>query len=153
MTRSTLIGLGTVTTFVVAVIFGLNATHGSPVKERKTVEAVFDNVAGLMVGDDVRIASARVGYVEEMKVDHGDAVLVLKIDDPTQKLYADARAVVTDRSGFGQKFVDLDPGTAQAGAFEGRIERTNTVWYPTQESDAVSPTCPIRLVSTRPLPN
>jgi phospholipid/cholesterol/gamma-HCH transport system substrate-binding protein len=127
MSRSTLIGLVTVTTFVGAVIFGLNATHGSPVKERESVQAVFDNVAGLMVGDDVRIASARVGYVEEMKVDDGDAVLILKIDDPKQKLYADARAVVTDRSGFGQKFVDLDPGTAQAGEFNGRIERTNTV--------------------------
>lgn len=127
MNRSSIVGLATVTTFVVAVIFGLNATHGSPIKERLTVEAEFDNVAGLMVGDDVRIASARVGYVEEMKVDDGNAVLVLKIDDPEQNLYADATAVVTDRSGFGQKFVSIDPGTAQAGESNGRIERTNTI--------------------------
>jgi phospholipid/cholesterol/gamma-HCH transport system substrate-binding protein len=63
MNRSTLIGLVTLGTFIAAVIFGLNATRGNPVKERATVEAEFDNVAGLMVGDDVRIASARVGYV------------------------------------------------------------------------------------------
>ena len=127
MNRSTLIGLATLGTFVVAVIFGLNATHGSPVKERTTVEAAFENVAGLMVGDDVRIASARVGYVEEMKIDDGHAVLVLKIDDPEQKLYADATAAVTDRSGFGQKFVNLDPGTPGAGKLDGRIERSSTI--------------------------
>jgi phospholipid/cholesterol/gamma-HCH transport system substrate-binding protein len=127
MNRSTLIGLVTLGTFVAAVIFGLNATRGNPVKERATVEAEFDNVAGLMIGDDVRIASARVGYVEAMKVDDGHALLVLKIDDPKQKIYADATAVVTDRSGFGQKFVGLDPGTPQAGTFDGRIELDQTV--------------------------
>ena len=127
MKRSTLIGLVTLGTFIAAVIFGLNATHGSPVKERTTVEAVFDNVAGLMVGDDVRIASARVGYVEEMKIEGGHALLVLKIDDPEQEIYADATAVVTDRSGFGQKFVGIDPGTRQAGEFDGRIELAQTV--------------------------
>ena len=127
MNRSTLIGLVTLGTFVAAVIFGLNATRGNPVKERATVEAEFDNVAGLMIGDDVRIASARVGYVEAMKVDGDHALLVLKIDDPKQKIYADATAVVTDRSGFGQKFVGLDPGTPQAGTFDGRIELDQTV--------------------------
>jgi phospholipid/cholesterol/gamma-HCH transport system substrate-binding protein len=127
MNRSTLIGLVTLSTFLGAVVFGLNATRGNPVKERATVEAVFDNVAGLMVGDDVRIASARVGYVEEMKIDKGNALLVLKIDDPKQKIYADATAVVTDRSGFGQKFVSLDPGSSKAGDFDGRIELAQTV--------------------------
>ncbi len=127
MNRSSLIGMITLGTFVAAVIFGLNATRGNPVKERATVEAVFDNVAGLMVGDDVRIASARVGYVEEMKVEGAHALLVLKIDDPDQKIYANATAIVTDRSGFGQKFVNIDPGTAQAGEFDGRIELAQTV--------------------------
>jgi len=127
MSRSPLIGLVTLGTFIAAVIFGLNATHGSPVKKRTTVEAVFDNVAGLMVGDDVRIASARVGYVEEMKVEGGHALLVLKIDDPEQKIYADASAGVTDRSGFGQKFVSLDPGSPGTGKFDGRIELAQTV--------------------------
>ena len=147
MNRSTLIGFGTVTTFIVAVIFGLNATHGSPVKERKTVEAAFDNVAGLMVGDDVRIASARVGYVEEMKVDDGNAVLVLKIDDPKQKVFADATAVVTDRSGFGQKFVSIDPGTTQAG------ETTAGSSAPTPSARRTSTscsTCSMRRRAARP---
>ena len=115
MSKSTIIGLSTLGTFIAAMIFALNATHGSPVKERTTVEAAFENVAGLMVGDDVRIASTRVGYVEEMKIDDGQAVLVLKLDDPKRKVYADATAAVTDRSGFGQKFVNLDPGSPGCG--------------------------------------
>lgn len=127
MKRSGIIGLTTLVAFVGAAFFALHATHGSPIKERTTIEAEFDNVAGLAVGDDVRIASARVGYVEQMKLDKGRALLVLKIDDPEQKVYGDATAVVTDRSAFGQKFINLDPGTPKAGAFDGRIERSQTV--------------------------
>ncbi len=127
MSKSTIIGVSTLGTFIVAMIFALNATHGSPVKERTTVEAAFENVAGLMVGDDVRIASTRVGYVEEMKIDEGQAVLVLQIDDPERKIYADATAAVTDRSGFGQKFVNLDPGSPGAGELTGRIDRSQTI--------------------------
>ena len=127
MNRAGLIGLTTLGTFIVAVIFGLNATRGNPVKERTTVEAAFENVAGLMVGDDVRIASTRVGYVDEMKIDDGEAVLVLKIDDPERKVYADATAAVTDRSGFGQKFVNLYPGSPGAGELRGRIDRNKTI--------------------------
>jgi phospholipid/cholesterol/gamma-HCH transport system substrate-binding protein len=127
MKRSPVIGMITLGTFIAAMIFALNATRGNPVKERTTVEAAFANVAGLMVGDDVRIASTRVGYVEEMKIDDGQAVLVLKIDDPERKVYADATAAVTDRSGFGQKFVNLDPGSPSAGELRGRIERSQTV--------------------------
>ena len=127
MSKSTIIGLTTLGTFIAAMIFALNATHGSPVKERTTVEAEFANVAGLMVGDDVRIASTRVGYVEEMKIDDGQAVLVLQLDDPERKVYADATAAVTDRSGFGQKFVNLDPGSPGAGELTGRIDRSQTI--------------------------
>jgi len=127
MKRSTLVGLCTAGAFLGAAFFGLHATHGSPLKERRTVVAEFTNVAGLMVGDDVRIASARVGFVEEMKLEGKHALVVLQIDNPKQKIYADATAVVTDRSGFGQKFVGLDPGTPQSGTFDGRIELDKTI--------------------------
>jgi phospholipid/cholesterol/gamma-HCH transport system substrate-binding protein len=126
VTRSTIAGLSTLGAFVVAIIFGIHATHGSPVKSRETVNAAFDNVAGLTVGDDVRVASVRVGYVEELRIQDGHAMAVLKLDHPDTKLYGNATAGVIDRSGFGQKFVSLDPGTADAGAFDGTIDRSST---------------------------
>src|SRR5689334_5283943 len=109
--RANIAGYTTLGAFVVAIIFGLNATHGSPLKERATVSADFDDVSGLYVGDDVRISSVRVGFVEEVRLKDGHAYAVMKLDDPDTKLYADATAGVIDRSGLGQKFVNLDPGS------------------------------------------
>lgn len=99
-----------------AVVFGLNATHGMPLVERKTVRVAFSDLSGLNAGDDVRIAGARVGYVDELELEDGQAVAVLKIDDPNTDLYENARAArVAARSGLGQKFVNIDPGDSSTG--------------------------------------
>jgi phospholipid/cholesterol/gamma-HCH transport system substrate-binding protein len=125
--RANIAGYSTLGAFVVAIIFGLNATHGSPVKERATVTADFDDIGGLYVGDDVRIASVRVGFVKELRLKDGHAFAVMKIDDPETKVYADARAGVIDRSGLGQKFVNLDPGSPSAGPLTRTIGMDHTV--------------------------
>ncbi|MPY85739.1 MAG: MCE family protein [Actinophytocola sp.] len=112
------IGTAVILVFGAAVAFGLNATHGMPFADRKTVKAAFDEVGGLIEGDDVRIASSRVGYVDDIRIEHGRAVAVLKIDDETTKIYRDATATTASvgaRSALGQKFVDLDPGSPAAG--------------------------------------
>jgi len=119
------VGIGTVVLglFGAAVVFGLNSTHGMPLVERRVVEVAFEDVSGLNTGDDVRIAGSRVGYVDEIKLEDGEAVVVLKLDDPDTELYRNAHAAkVTDRSGLGQKFVALDPGDSSTGAL-----RTDTL--------------------------
>lgn len=111
-------GIGTVVLvlFGAAVVFGLNSTHGMPLVERRVVEVAFEDVSGLNTGDDVRISGSRVGYVDEIKLEDGEAVVVLKLDDPDTQLYQNAHAAkVTDRSGLGQKFVALDPGDRSTG--------------------------------------
>lgn len=111
------IGVVALVLFGGAVVFGLNATHGMPLVERKTVKVAFSDLSGLNTGDDVRIAGARVGYVDEIKLEDDQAVAVLKIDDPDTELYQTAEAArVTDRSGLGQKFINLDPGDPSTGA-------------------------------------
>jgi phospholipid/cholesterol/gamma-HCH transport system substrate-binding protein len=113
-----------------AVLFGLNSTHGMPLVERKEVRVAFDDLSGLNVGDDVRIASTRVGYVDAIELEDGGAVAVLKLDDPDTELYENARAArVSDRSGLGQKFVNLDPGDPSTGALSdgGTIPVEQTV--------------------------
>lgn len=113
-----------------AVLFGLNSTHGMPLVERKEVRVAFDDLSGLNVGDDVRIASTRVGYVDAIELEDGGAVAVLKLDDPDTELYENARAArVADRSGLGQKFVNLDPGDPSTGALRdgGTIPVEQTV--------------------------
>lgn len=115
-------GIGTVVVvlFGGAVVFGLNSTHGMPLVERRVVKVAFEDLSGLNTGDDVRIAGSRVGYVDDLRLEDGRAVAVLKLDDPDTELYQDATAArVSDRSGLGQKFVNLDPGDPSTGAIRG----------------------------------
>lgn len=110
------IGSAVLLLFGGAVVFGLNATHGMPLVERREVKVAFDDLSGLNTGDDVRIAGKRVGYVDDLVLEDGRAVAVIKLDDPDTKLYENARAArISDRSGLGQKFVALDPGDSSSG--------------------------------------
>lgn len=111
------IGTAVLVLFGGAVVFGLNSTHGMPLAERREVRVAFEDLSGLNTGDDVRIAGNRVGYVEDLRLEDGRAVAVLKLDDPDTLLYENARAArISDRSGLGQKFVTLDPGDPSTGA-------------------------------------
>lgn len=117
------VGIVMIALFGAATLFGLNATHGMPLAERKEVKVAFDDLSGLNRGDDVRIASTRVGYVSDLRLEDGVAVAVLQIDDPSTKLYENATAArISDRSALGQKYVDLDPGSPSTGKLRG--ERT-----------------------------
>ncbi|KRB72740.1 hypothetical protein ASE01_22095 [Nocardioides sp. Root190] len=111
------IGTAVLVLFGGAVVFGLNSTHGMPLAERREVLVAFEDLSGLNTGDDVRIAGNRVGYVEDLRLEDGQAVAVLKLDDPDTELYENAQAArISDRSGLGQKFVTLDPGDPSTGA-------------------------------------
>lgn len=112
------IGITVVVLFVASVVFAFSAQYGIPGATVTMVRASFDDVGALRRGDDVRIASARVGTVDtiEYSEDQG-AVAVLKLDGD-RPIYRDssaATASVGARSALGQKFVDLDPGNENAG--------------------------------------
>lgn len=112
------IGVAVIVVFAAAVVFGLNATHGMPLADRKTVKAAFTDVGGLVEGDDVRVGSSRVGYVEDIRIENGQAVALLEIDDESMKIYRNASATTASvgaRSALGQKFVDLYVGSSDAG--------------------------------------
>lgn len=128
--RPFVVGMVLLILFGGATLFALNATHGMPLVERKVVRVAFADLSGLNVGDDVRVASSRVGFVSEIEMDDGRAVAVLKLDNPDTRLYENARAArVTDRSGLGQKFVNLDPGDPSTGELRAgsTIPMTQTV--------------------------
>jgi phospholipid/cholesterol/gamma-HCH transport system substrate-binding protein len=112
------IGLAVVILFVASVIFAFSAQYGIPGATVTMVRASFDDVGALRRGDDVRIASARVGTVDDIEYSEAlGAVAVLKLDGerPIYRNSSAATASVGARSALGQKFVDLDPGTPDAG--------------------------------------
>jgi len=74
------------------------------------VNATFNQVDGLLPGDDVRVSGIRIGTVEEQKLDDRyRAVLTLTIDDGVV-LPSDTSAAIHTNGLFGSKFIVLEPG-------------------------------------------
>jgi phospholipid/cholesterol/gamma-HCH transport system substrate-binding protein len=81
-------------------------------KGTKTVTAVFDSVAGLDNKSTVRVAGVRVGKVKDIKLrPDGKAQVTLEVDEDVQ-LHRNAQANVANLGLLGEKYVELDPGTA-----------------------------------------
>lgn len=95
---------------------------------RETYRAVFDDVSGLAVGDDVRIAGVNVGKVEEVDVQPDTTVVVSFTVRAEQQLTAATRASVQYRNLIGDRIVQLSQGRGQAPVLDagGTIPATNT---------------------------
>ncbi len=76
---------------------------------RQLVTARFPSVAGVDKKTDVRIAGVRVGKVEEIKLEGGQAELVLALYQDV-KLHVGASARVTSLGMLGDKYVEILPG-------------------------------------------
>ena len=120
-TVTVLLGVLVLAVLAGATALAATADQGFPLAGRTVVTAAFDEVGSLRAGDDVRIASARVGTVRAVDLRHdqrgGQAIAVLELDGD-RAVYRDATvttASVGARSALGQKFVDLNPGTPGAG--------------------------------------
>lgn len=109
-----------------AYAFAYNAQNGLPWRDYNYVTVAFDETNGLRRGGDVRIDGVRVGHVRDTFYEDGEgrARLQLPGDLP---VYRDATAEVRNRSALGQKLVELDPGTPEAGDLDAvlPIEQTS----------------------------
>jgi len=89
--------------------------------------ATFDDVSGLTEGDQVKIAGAPVGQVEDIRVVDGRAEVTMEVRDAV-KVPADTEAAIRWRNAVGQRVVYLLPGTAPGRLPPGgRIARTSSV--------------------------
>ncbi len=78
----------------------------------KTVSAVFDSVAGLDNKSSVRVAGVRVGKVKDVRLrPDGRAEVDLEIDKDVQ-LHGNAVARVANLGLLGEKYIEIEPGTA-----------------------------------------
>lgn len=77
--------------------------------------AVFSDVTGLNVGDDVRIAGVRVGQVDGISVVHRRLADVRFAVQSERRLPAGVTAVVKYRNLVGQRYVELDQGVGPVG--------------------------------------
>lgn len=116
-TRSVVAGAVAVTVLAAAVLLAATAHRGLPGTTQTTVKVAFTDVGTLRVHDAVRIGGVRVGQVQDIAYTDGQAVAELALTE-VDTVYRNAGAVsaaVGARSALGAKYVDLDPGTPDAG--------------------------------------
>ncbi|WP_240809702.1 MlaD family protein [Actinomadura sp. WMMA1423] len=100
---------------------------GTSFKSRYTLSATFDDVTGLLEGDDVKIAGTPVGQVEGIKVVRGKAVVKMAVDKEV-RIPSDSTAAIRWRNVMGQRVVYLEPGSSQTKLGSGdRVPHTRSV--------------------------
>jgi ABC-type transporter Mla subunit MlaD len=80
------------------------------------VRAIFDNASTLVPGEDLKIAGAPVGVVEAMDVADGNkAAVTLRVENSQFTPFkADAKCIIRLQGLIGERFVECDPGSADA---------------------------------------
>lgn len=78
-------------------------------QDRTPYQAVFSDVTGLLVNDDVKISGVTIGKVTGIDVvDGGDALVTFEVDDDV-RLGPDSDVTIRWRDVFGLRFLYLDP--------------------------------------------
>jgi phospholipid/cholesterol/gamma-HCH transport system substrate-binding protein len=100
---------------------------GTSFNERYQLVATFDDVTGLLDGDQVKVAGAPVGRVEDIKVKNGKAEVTMAVDK-TVRLPTDTTAAVRWRNLIGQRMIYLEPGHSPNRLRDGaRVPHTRSV--------------------------
>lgn len=103
------IGLALLASYV-----GYTAISGVPGYPYTYVTVHYPTAANLVLHNDVRVDSQRVGQVSGLRYDGTGAAVRLQLN-PGYKVYGDASASIGDVSSLGSEFVELDPGHASSG--------------------------------------
>lgn len=90
-----------------------------------TLAATFDDVTGLLVDDNVKVAGVPVGKVTGVEVEEGQAVVRMEIDSD-HRLPSDSAAAVRWRNLIGQRYVYLFPGDAPTTFEDGDVVTETT---------------------------
>lgn len=108
---------------VVMIVIGLLATSAVSASammaggsdHKMIVQATFPDASPLLNGNDVRLKGVRVGKISNIAIVDGGARLMLELDATALPVYKDATVASRPVSLLGERYVDLDPGTPQAG--------------------------------------
>ena len=103
-----------VITATVTAILGISIAH-SGVSATVGYQAVFSDVTGLNVGDDVDIAGVRVGDVTSISVYARNKALVGFAVQSGRSLPASVTATVRYLNLVGQRYIELGQGTGPVG--------------------------------------
>ncbi|HVV37662.1 MAG TPA: MlaD family protein [Acidimicrobiales bacterium] len=135
--RSTLIKLTAFVTLCVVIAVALVFSIGNvqslrigPVQlldDSYRLTATFDDVTGLLINDNVKVAGVKVGKVTGIQVVDGKARVTMRVKHQL-KLPVDTEAAIRWRNLLGQRYLYLYPGTASTALQPGEaIKHTTSV--------------------------
>ncbi|MFC9659595.1 MlaD family protein [Nocardia sp. NPDC127606] len=105
--RRPLIGVCLFVTVAMALIWVTYVTLDRDINgETHRYTAIFSDVSGLRVGDDVRMAGVRVGRVDGIELAGIQARVRFRVQDE-QVLYGDTKASITYQNVIGQRYLGL----------------------------------------------
>ncbi len=119
----TIVGGGVIAVAAAFLAFALTATGKGSVGVRGySLSAEFDNVEGINVGTDVRLAGIKVGSVTSQSLDPESFQARVGLDiDPAITLSEDTVAKVTSEGLLGGRFIALEPGGSDAKLADGGV--------------------------------
>lgn len=114
--------------YMSVAVGGLNMTPGLHLTAR------FTNAGGLVKDAVVAVAGVQVGHIEQLEVDHDQAIVHLFVRTDAQ-IRQDVQATIRAKSLLGEKYLELEPQsrTAPLMASGGQV----TVTHPSVEVDEV----------------
>ena len=93
-----------------------------PVLEERPFELKAELETGQAItagqGQTVRVAGVRIGDIGKVEYDDGVAVVSMDIDHEFLPVYEDATLLLRPKTGLKDMFLELDPGTQEAGEYE-----------------------------------
>jgi phospholipid/cholesterol/gamma-HCH transport system substrate-binding protein len=129
--RSAAIGLGSLAVVIVLILGILTGSLRGIFSgaSQRTIRAMFASTEELKGGAPVKLDGVLVGNVKSISLDPGAraATVTMSVDNSAGPVYADATAVLRDRTVLGGALsVALTRGTATAGTLTGVIPESRT---------------------------
>jgi virulence factor Mce-like protein len=123
-----LAAIGALCALGVALLIAGPAAPSGEAGDSVRVDALFHNAAGLVAGEDVKIAGVPVGTVQSVDLTEGRLALIeMEVSSPFAPFRANAHCQVRSQSLIGERFIQCDPGTVDAGPLPAPPDGTPTV--------------------------
>lgn len=110
----TIVGAGVIAIAVVFFVFAYTTSGAGKGAGGYSLSAEFENIEGINIGSDIRLAGIKIGSVVKQELDPSSfqAKVVMSLDNAI-KLPDDSTAKVTSEGLLGGKFIAIEPGGSE----------------------------------------
>lgn len=113
---------------VVGAVVYITGHHNTSATPKYRVDAVFDDARGLVPGQIVKVAGAKVGQITEVKLTRRyEADVQLEVDSRFSPFHADAACTIRPEGLIAENYVQCDPGTQDRPELKGNGDRPPTI--------------------------